>query len=161
MFAALILAVSISTGWPDGDVGPIRLGEPVAQVQKTLGPGWRGHVEDDGNKGTALVYTDGVDQLQVWISSDPAEGETVEGIVARENRAQGAPFARHVPLRTWRWPGGTLFEMPAALRGWHVTRWSPPRFADHEIASYEHPDGVVVWFTENAWRGVDFHWFAD
>ena len=161
--AWVLLALALASPNPTGDghVGPIRLGETAIEVQKSLGPGWRGLVTDDGNEGTALVYTDGVDQLQVWLSPDRDLGETVDGIVARENRAQGRAFARPTVLRSWRWAGGALFAMPSELRGWRVERWSPPRPDDGAIASYEHPDGWTVWFTKNAWEGVDFHWFAD
>jgi len=158
VFLALTLAANTSAG--DAIVGPIHMGERVVDVQKELGPGWRGPVVDSvGNKSMALIYTDGVDQLQVWIQPDRDLGETVDGIVARENRPEGGAFAHRTVLRSWRWAGGTLFEMPRKLREWRVERWSPPR-SDGEIARYEQPDSDVVWFTRNAWGGVDFHWFV-
>ena|SRR5579859_1874730 len=164
MLGSVLLALTLATNISGGDsiVGPIHLGERVVDVQKELGPGWRGPVVDSlGNKSMALVYTDGVDQLQVWIQSDPDLGETVDGIVARENRPEGCSFAHRTVLRSWRWAGGTIFEMPRELAGWKVMLFSPPRRDDGQIASYEHPDGWVVWFTRNAWGGVDSHTFAD
>ena len=162
MIATVFLALTLATMNPadDGTVGPIHLGERVMDVQKALGPGWRGPVFDTrGNKSTALVYTDGVDQLQVWLSPDSG-GETVDGIVVRENRAEGGAFDHPTVLRSWHWAGGTLFEMPRKLTGWRVERWSPPRRSDDAIALYEHPDGWAVWFWRNAWGGVDFNWFV-
>lgn len=164
MLTGVVIALTLATNipWYDGKVGPISLGESAVDVQKTLGPGWRGSVSDPrGNKATALIYTDGVDQLQVWLSPDRDLGETVEGIVARENRPEGAPFAHQTALRSWRWAGVTLFETPSQLRGWRVERWSPPRKSDGMIASYEQPDSTDVWFSQNVWGGVDFHTFVD
>ena len=163
MLAPVVIALTLAICPAHVDtVGPIHLDEPVIDVEKKLGPGWRGQVFDSvGNRATALVYTDGVDQLQVWLQRERGFGETVEGIVARENRPEGGAFAPRTPLRLWRWAGGTLFEMPDALRGWRVTRWSPPRRFDGEVASYECADGTTVWFTKNAWGGVDIHLYAD
>ncbi|HYK53939.1 MAG TPA: hypothetical protein VEV38_10460 [Candidatus Eremiobacteraceae bacterium] len=161
--AATALAVALTSlaAPAQAEVGPIYLGESIKAVQQELGLGWRGAVRDtSGNKGTALVYTDGVDQLQIWIQSDRDTSESVEGIVARENRAQGGAFVRPTVLRSWRWPGGTIFEMPRELSGWRVDRSASTR-SEGEIVSYEYPDGVVVWFTRNAWSGIDFHTFAD
>ena len=142
-------------------VGPIYLGEPVREVVQTLGPGWRGPVSDDaGNKSMALVYTDGVDQLQLWFVNTTDQGE-VWWIVARENRAQGSAFLRPTVLRDWRWDLGALFHMPVEANGW--TRWhlASSRAGDNAIAEYRYGHPLAVWFTKNQWGGVDFHMFED
>lgn len=160
LFACLIVGQFAP---PPGElvVGPVHLGERVADVQKKLGPGWRGQVYDpaSGQYLAALVYTDGVDQLELFVEVTSG-GEKVASIVARENRAQGA--AMHGPeLRRWRWRGGTVFAAPASVRGWSAQRWHPHSNGDRTIASYSYGHPLVVWITENSWGGVDFHMFEE
>lgn len=170
MVVALALAVALGAQMrgpnPALDqltVGPIHLGERIEDVRKALGPGWRGSVYDKGAEAyfTALVYTDGVDQLELYVVPTTDQGEVVDTIVARENRAEGGAFRRHVSLRTWRWDLGFLFEAPVAAHGWSGGRLKTPRTGDHAIASYDYGHPLSVWFIKNEWGGVDFHMFSE
>lgn len=138
-------------------VGPIHFGDQVVSVQKLLGRGWRGTVCDQQPRrcSNELVYTDGVDQLQLWLAGTKDKDEFVDLIVARENRAQGGELQSKLPLREWTWSGGTLFTMPRSIPGWKTYFDSPFR------ATYDYGHGFSVWFTKNAWHGVDFHMFSE
>ena len=168
MVAALTLALALGPMGPDPgpaqlEVGPIHLGERVKDVERTLGPGWRGPVFDDQAKRwrSALVLTDGVDQLLLWLVPTTDEGEIVEEIVGRENRAQGGAISHPTVLRNWRWDLGPLFEMPVASHGWTGGRLPSPRSGDYAIAQYSYGHPLAVWYTKNQWGGVDFHMFEE
>jgi hypothetical protein len=136
-------------------VGPIYLEESVRAVVSTLGKGWRGldcveyrHCE------AVLVYTDGRDQLKLYIGGGYIDGG-VDVIEAREGRAQGGSLLRGLPpLREWRWAGGRIFKTPSSVKGWE-TRWS----RSEVTYTYDHP--LAVWITPNPWHGRDFHMFQE
>ncbi|MFI5388815.1 MAG: hypothetical protein ACHQY2_03770 [Candidatus Eremiobacterales bacterium] len=164
MLAATILALILGPMGPNPGaaqvkVGPLYLGESVKDVEKTLGRGWRGTVSlaEPGRPQyfNALIYTDGVDQLQVLLWGAGSDARIMM-IVARQRRAEGGTFQQPETLRSWLWAGGTLFEMPASVRGWSAYHWKPGSNGD-QIASYDYRHPLSVWFTKNQWGGVDFH----
>ena len=168
ILAALALSLALGPMGPDPGpaqvkVGPVYLGETVKQVQKALGRGWRGPVYDRGSEQhyNALVYTDGVDQLELYVIPTTDEGEVVFWIVARENRPQGGAFRYGTTLREWRWDLGSLFEMPDASHGWTGGRVPSPTAGDDTVARYRYGHPLAVWFTKNQWDGVDFHMFEE
>ena len=168
MLAALTLAIALGALGPDPklrqlSVGPIHLGERISDVQKTLGPGWRGPVYDEGMRSyvNALVYTDGVDQLDIYIVPTTDLGDIAWFIVARQNRAQGAPLRFHTALRDWHWDLGTLFDTPSATRSWTGGPDRTPRSGDNAVATYDYGHPLSVWFTRNKWGGLDFHMFEE
>lgn len=166
MLDALLTSIVIAQGGPEPGptqitVGPVHLMERVVDVQKALGTGWSGlDCEDEQNGDGAkcahvLAYTDGVDQLKLYIDED-----FVFLIEARENRAQGGRLRASIPIRRWHWAGGTLFEMPDAVKGWTVQTFrAEPDKPWRKSYGYGH--GFGVWFTRNRWSGVDFHMFEE
>jgi hypothetical protein len=141
-------------------VGPIFWGEFVKMVQLALGPGWKGRdcqepVFKRSGCNDVLVYTDGADQLKLYVDTLTDGNEVVGLIESRQGRAQGGAFRYNVaPLRQWRWAGGTLFSKPRSVDGWKTT-WSKKE------ANYRPAHAFAVWITNNAWGGLDFHMFSE
>jgi hypothetical protein len=113
--AVLIAAHTHSEGNPV--LGPLRLGQPAAEVGAHLGHGTPGRCWYGASGCTALAYTDGDAVVRVAVR---------KGEVDRVRIDANAPVAgvAHLPkaagtIASWRWDGGPVLTAPTALfPGW-------------------------------------------
>ncbi len=113
--AVIIAAHTHAEGNPV--VGPLRLGEPVAEVSARLGRGTPARCWYGKSGCTALAYTDGDAVVRVAVRNGEVDRVRIE---ANASAARIARLPKSIgAIAAWHWDGGRVLTAPAALfPGW-------------------------------------------
>jgi hypothetical protein len=149
LFASLVIAASAP---PDPyQFGPIRLGQPYAQVSVELGPSPKQHVCD----ALHVYYTDASGLLDLTLRQRP--GEDVDDISVTPGKVPTSATTAKIragqpQIGSWKWMGFPIFAVPAHVPGFVVIPGGGRSVTVH-LRRTEKPSVDYVRFTDGS---VDF-----